>query len=49
MKFRIQSSYGQQLKDLIKAFNSGLISFDEMCELNQYTIDKVNIGLISKK
>jgi hypothetical protein len=49
MKFRIQSSYGQQLKDLIKAFNSGLISFDEMCELNQYTIDKVNIGIISKK
>jgi hypothetical protein len=49
MKFRIQSSYGQHLKDLIKAFNSGLISFDEMCELNQYTIDKVNIGIISKK
>jgi hypothetical protein len=49
MKFRIQSSYGQHLKDLIKAFNGGLISFDEMCELNQYTIDKVNIGIISKK
>jgi predicted HTH domain antitoxin len=49
MKFRIQSSYDQQLNDLIKAFNSGLISFDEMCELNQYTIDKVNIGIISKK
>ena len=49
MKFRIQSSYGQHLKDLIKTFNSGLISFDEMCELNQYTIDKVNIGIISKK
>ena len=49
MKFRIQSSYGQQLKDLIKAFNDGLISFDEMCELNQYTIDKVSIGIISKK
>jgi hypothetical protein len=49
MKFKIQSSYGQQLKDLIKAFNNGLISFDEMCELNQYTIDKVNIGIINKK
>jgi hypothetical protein len=49
MKFKIQSSYGQQLNDLIKAFNGGLISFDEMCELNQYTIDKVNIGIISKK
>ena len=49
MKFRIQSSYGQGLNDLIKAFNGGLISFDEMCELNQYTIDKVNIGVIIKK
>ena len=49
MKFRIQSSYGQHLKDLIKAFNSGLISFDEMCELTLNIVDKVKIGIIRKK
>ena len=43
MNFKIQSSYDQGFKDLIKAFNSGLISFDEMCELTLNIVDKVKI------
>ena len=49
MKFKIQSSYDQGLNDLIKAFNGGLISFDEMCELTLNIVDKVKIGIIRKK
>ena len=49
MKFEIKSSYDQQLKDLIKAFNSGLITFDEMCELNLNKVDKANIDRLRNK
>jgi hypothetical protein len=49
MKFEIKSSYDQQLNDLIKAFNSGLITFDEMCELNLNKVDKVNIDRLRNK
>ena len=49
MKFEIKSNYDQQLKDLIKAFNSGLITFDEMCELNMNVIDKANIDKLRNK
>ena len=49
MKFEIKSNYDQQLKDLIKAFNSGLITFDEMCELNMNVIDKTNIDKLRNK
>jgi hypothetical protein len=48
MKFEIKSNYDQQLKDLIKAFNSGLITFDEMCELNMNVIDKANIDRLKE-
>ena len=49
MKFEIKSNYDQQLKDLIKAFNNGLITFDEMCELNMNVIDKANIDKLRNK
>jgi len=49
MKFEIKSSYDQQLKDLVKAFNSGLITFDEMCELNLNKVDKTNIDMLRNK
>ena len=49
MKFEFKSNYDQQLKDLIKAFNSGLITFDEMCELNMNVIDKATIDKLRTK
>jgi hypothetical protein len=49
MKFEIKSSYDQQLKDLVKAFNRGLITFDEMCELNLNNVDKEKIDMLRNK
>jgi len=43
MKFKIEKYYEPELKKLINSFNKGLISFDEMCELNLVVVDKINI------
>jgi len=43
MKFKIEKYYEPELKKLISNFNKGLISFDEMCELNLVVVDKINI------
>ena len=45
----LENKYDKQLKDLIKAFNNGLITFDEMCELNMNVIDKANIDKLRNK
>jgi hypothetical protein len=49
MKLEIKSSYDQQLKDLVKAFNRGLITFGEMCILNLNNVDKEKIDMLRNK
>ena len=49
MKFEIKNNYEEHLKELIKAFNNGLITFDEMCELNLRVSDKFNINKLRSK
>ena len=49
MKLEIKSSYDQQLKDLVKAFNRGLITFVEMCILNLNNVDKEKIDMLRNK
>ena len=49
MKLEIKSSYDQQLKDLVKTFNRGLITFGEMCILNLNNVDKEKIDMLRNK
>jgi len=48
MKFEIKNDFEKHLKEIIKAFNSNLITFDEMCELNLSETDKIKINKLKK-
>ena len=39
----VLNEYDNKLKVLIKAFNEGLIDFDEVCDLNLMNLDKNKI------
>ena len=42
-KMVVLNEYDNKLKVLIKAFNEGLIDFDEVCDLNLVNLDKNKI------
>jgi hypothetical protein len=42
-KMIVLKEYSNELKVLVKAFNKGLIDFDEVCDLNLMDLDKNKI------
>jgi hypothetical protein len=48
MKFEIKNDFEKHLKELIKAFNDELITFDEMCELSLIGNDKIKINKLKR-
>ena len=45
-KMVVLNEYDNKLKTLIKAFNEGLIDFDEVCDLNLMNLDKNKIEYV---
>ena len=45
-KMVVLNEYDNKLKALVKAFNKGLIDFDEVCDLNLMNLDKNKIEYV---